>query len=163
MSYLLSGSCPFVVKYIVCLQVNIAFPFARYLHITINLALLKKKINIRGRYFQSSILSTFLSLFSQNRPQYRPYLDKMDVAIPQFHAYGHIMSCKLKYSPRYLPGFGLTDGEGTERLWSYVIGTATITKEMAPSSREDFLETALQFFTKNKVHNLGKHSCRFLS
>ncbi|KAK1226972.1 hypothetical protein PQX77_010040 [Marasmius sp. AFHP31] len=34
------------------------------------------------------------------------------------HAYGHQWSCQLYYNPRLRKGMGLTDGEGTERLWS---------------------------------------------
>ncbi|KAL0567593.1 hypothetical protein V5O48_014405 [Marasmius crinis-equi] len=34
------------------------------------------------------------------------------------HAYGHQWACQLHYNPRLRPGLGLTDGEGTERLWS---------------------------------------------
>ncbi|KAL0575864.1 hypothetical protein V5O48_006114 [Marasmius crinis-equi] len=34
------------------------------------------------------------------------------------HAYGHQWACQLYYNPRLRPGLGLTDGEGTERLWS---------------------------------------------
>ncbi|KAJ7587929.1 hypothetical protein C8J56DRAFT_1049993 [Mycena floridula] len=34
------------------------------------------------------------------------------------HAYGHEWSCQLVYNPRLQRGLGLTDGEGTERLWS---------------------------------------------
>ena len=34
------------------------------------------------------------------------------------HAYGHQWSCQLVYNPRLRKGLGLSDGEGTERLWS---------------------------------------------
>ena len=34
------------------------------------------------------------------------------------HAYGHEWACQLVYNPRMVPGMGLSDGEGTERLWS---------------------------------------------
>lgn len=34
------------------------------------------------------------------------------------HAYGHQWSCQLIYNPRLRIGLGLSDGEGTERLWS---------------------------------------------
>ncbi|KAF9503718.1 hypothetical protein BS47DRAFT_1402133 [Hydnum rufescens UP504] len=35
-----------------------------------------------------------------------------------FHAYGHQWVCQLWYHPRKSDGWGLTDGEGCERLWS---------------------------------------------
>ncbi|KAI9325811.1 hypothetical protein BD770DRAFT_291820, partial [Pilaira anomala] len=43
-------------------------------------------------------------------------------AVPIFHAFAHVMSCQLKYHPRYVKGFGNADGEGSERYWSYTDG-----------------------------------------
>jgi len=37
------------------------------------------------------------------------------------HAYGHEWACQLIYNPHLAPGLGLSDGEGTERLWSRLI------------------------------------------
>ena len=34
------------------------------------------------------------------------------------HAYGHQWACQLVYNPRLREGLGLTEGEGTERIWS---------------------------------------------
>ncbi|KAG2030163.1 hypothetical protein BDR03DRAFT_936715 [Suillus americanus] len=39
-------------------------------------------------------------------------------SISIFHAYGHQWPCQLIYHPRKCGGFGLSDGEGCERLWS---------------------------------------------
>jgi hypothetical protein len=35
-----------------------------------------------------------------------------------FHAYAHNWLCQLDYNPRFNIGWGLSDGEGLERLWS---------------------------------------------
>ncbi|KAG1792505.1 uncharacterized protein HD556DRAFT_1432641 [Suillus plorans] len=35
-----------------------------------------------------------------------------------FHAYGHQWACQIIYHPRKCEGFGLSDGEGCECLWS---------------------------------------------
>jgi len=37
------------------------------------------------------------------------------------HAYGHEWACQLDYNPRIINGLGLSDGKGTERLWSRFI------------------------------------------
>ena len=37
------------------------------------------------------------------------------------HAYGHEWACQLVYNPWLNVGLGLSDGEGTERLWSRLI------------------------------------------
>jgi len=37
------------------------------------------------------------------------------------HPYGHEWACQLVYNPRLVVGLGLSDSEGTERLWSRLI------------------------------------------
>lgn len=39
-------------------------------------------------------------------------------ATSAWHAYAHEWTCQLKYNPRLNKGWGLTDGEGNERIWS---------------------------------------------
>lgn len=55
-----------------------------------------------------------------------------------------------------MTGFGLMEGEGTERLWSYLRPLATITKEMAESRRTDLLNFALFHFCRRKTAGIGK-------
>ncbi|KAK1222995.1 hypothetical protein PQX77_014141 [Marasmius sp. AFHP31] len=43
---------------------------------------------------------------------------RLQFATALLHAYGHQWHCQLHYNPRMRPGLGITDGEGTERLWS---------------------------------------------
>ena len=50
-------------------------------------------------------------------PEYR---HRLSFAISVFHAYGHQWPCQLIYHPRKCIGFGLTDGEGCERVWSSI-------------------------------------------
>ncbi|XP_033101211.1 uncharacterized protein LOC117104472 [Anneissia japonica] len=64
----------------------------------------------------------------------------------------------VEFNPRRTTGFGLTDGEGIERLWSYLRCFAKITKEMTPSHRVDLLTDALLHYAKRKERNIGKHS-----
>ncbi|KAG1738078.1 uncharacterized protein EDB91DRAFT_1237789 [Suillus paluster] len=45
-------------------------------------------------------------------------LSRLTFAVAVFHAYGHQWPCQLIYHPRKCEGFGLSDGEGCERLWS---------------------------------------------
>ncbi|KAA1065754.1 hypothetical protein PGT21_009265 [Puccinia graminis f. sp. tritici] len=37
-----------------------------------------------------------------------------------FHAYVHEWSCQLRYNPRLNQGWGMSDGEGLERIWSFL-------------------------------------------
>jgi len=54
-------------------------------------------------------------------------------------------------NPRYKEGFGLTDGEVMERLWSFLRRFLRMTKEMHPAHRVDVLTDGLL------------HYCRFAS
>ncbi|EIN08943.1 hypothetical protein PUNSTDRAFT_67281 [Punctularia strigosozonata HHB-11173 SS5] len=48
-------------------------------------------------------------------PEYR---NRITFGISVFHAYGHQWECQVFYHPRKCKGFGLSDGESCERLWS---------------------------------------------
>lgn len=54
--------------------------------------------------------------------------DRLQFATSAMHAYGHQWSCQLVYNPRLRVGLGLTDGEGTERLWSRLRKLIAITR-----------------------------------
>ncbi|KAL9937479.1 hypothetical protein V8E36_003888 [Tilletia maclaganii] len=41
---------------------------------------------------------------------------QVEFAVSLFHVYGHGLDCQLKFSPRRVPGFAMTDGESLERL-----------------------------------------------
>lgn len=61
---------------------------------------------------------TLLSHFKRKLiPQYRRQL-KFGTLV--FHAYAHNWLCQLEFHPLFNKGWGLSDGEGLERLWSYL-------------------------------------------
>jgi len=88
---------------------------------------------------------------------FQDLLDKCVVAVPVFHAYAHNASCQHQFSPRNIEGFGLTDGENVERLWSYLGRFARMTKEMSSGNRVDLLTDALSHYCKQKQRKLGKY------
>lgn len=55
-------------------------------------------------------------------------LSRIHFGISVFHAFAHNWACQLVYHPRKCEGFGLSDGEGCERLWSEL-------KRLIPSLR----------------------------
>ncbi len=94
-----------------------------------------------------------------------------------FHAYGHESACQvsintlyacyaynyertinvqIKYNPRNMTGFGLSDGEVVERLWSYLRRFAAMTKEMHPSHRTNVLNDALVYYGQKSASKLCK-------
>ena len=50
------------------------------------------------------------------------------------HAYGHEWACQLVYNPHLSVGLGLSDGEGTEWLWSRLIKLIGIERSFSVSS-----------------------------
>ena len=62
---------------------------------------------------------------------------------------------KILYSPRRLTGFGLTDGEVMERMWSFLRGFGSITKEMTPSRRIDALSDCLLHYARLSRSKIG--------
>ncbi|KAJ8381210.1 hypothetical protein SKAU_G00019880 [Synaphobranchus kaupii] len=80
----------------------------------------------------------------------RRVLQQLLLAVPAFHIYGHKASCQIKYSIRPLEGFGTTDGEGMERLWSYLRTFSRMTKEMTPSHRLDLLTDGFLHYGRRK-------------
>jgi hypothetical protein len=83
-------------------------------------------------------------------------------AIPVFHAYGHNFQCQLRFNPRNIEGFGLTDGEGCERLWSYLSPLCNQLKESRKSVFIDTLELHLSHFSTTKNLDLGASISRNL-
>jgi hypothetical protein len=47
----------------------------------------------------------------------KPQMNRLTFAVSIFHAFGHQWPCQMVYHPRKCLGYGLSDGEGAERLW----------------------------------------------
>ncbi len=60
--------------------------------------------------------------------------------VPKFHLPAHGAACQSRFSLNFLPRVGRTYGEGVEQEWSHINGTATSTREMAPSVRRETLD-----------------------
>ncbi|CAD6978541.1 unnamed protein product [Tilletia controversa] len=65
-----------------------------------------------------------------------------------FHVYGHDYDCQLKFSPRRTPGFGLTDGEALERLWSSLSDLVSLTRHMTQADRLSTLTSRLEHLAR---------------
>ena len=99
----------------------------------------------------------YICTLQANSDVFYGLLDKCTVAVPIFHAYAHNASCQHAFSPRNIEGFGLTDGENVERLWSYLGRFAKMTKEMSSGNRIDLLSDVLSHYCKLKQRKLGKN------
>lgn len=95
-------------------------------------------------------------ILQRNSEQFHCLSTVCSVAIPVFHAYAHNVHCQYMYSPRHRLGFGLTDGENLERLWSYLGMFCKMTKEMNPAHRIDTLTDALCHYSYQKCAKMGR-------
>ncbi|KAK0549968.1 hypothetical protein OC844_006785 [Tilletia horrida] len=71
-------------------------------------------------------------------------------SVPVFHVYGHTYSCQLKYSPRNLVGFGVTDGEGMERVWASMSNLIGTHRSMSSGERRFSLEERSEFMAAER-------------
>ena len=72
-----------------------------------------------------------------------------------FHAFGHKFSCQVRYNPRYIEGFGMTDGEGMERFWLHLSGYVKLTRTMTRANREMTLLEGVRNFCDQKMESIG--------
>ncbi|KAG1776142.1 hypothetical protein EV702DRAFT_1046312 [Suillus placidus] len=77
-------------------------------------------------------------------------LSRISFRISVFHAYGHQWPCQIVYHPRKRAGFGLSDGEGCEHLWSAL-------KQLIPVLRVSGYHQQL-FVLDVQVHHLALKS-----
>ena len=64
----------------------------------------------------------------------------------------------MMFGPQHACGVGLSDGEGLERLWSYLRRFSGMTKVMTPEHRSSVLSQGLAHYCRKKVSNIGKFS-----
>ncbi|KAG2053155.1 hypothetical protein BDR06DRAFT_1054409 [Suillus hirtellus] len=77
--------------------------------------LLPPQATVTTLYDVGCVLARSLSKF-EILPQ--DLLSHLRFATTAMHAYGHKWACQLVYNPQMCIGLGLSDGEGTEQLWS---------------------------------------------
>ncbi|KAI8137591.1 hypothetical protein BJV82DRAFT_525080, partial [Fennellomyces sp. T-0311] len=80
-------------------------------------------------------------------------------AVGVFHAYAHSASCQVEYNPKYARSFGMTDGEWSERLWSYMNGHIRTTRHMSHDHRLLVLTRALDAFKEKRIYSIGTSLC----
>ncbi len=66
-----------------------------------------------------------------------------------------VVYLQVKFNPRNVSGFGLSDGEVCECLWSFLRWFATMTKEIRPAHRVDVLTDALCYYARKSAGGLS--------
>lgn len=85
-------------------------------------------------------------------------LDRVQLTfgIPKFHLPAHGSKCRSKFSLNFVDNWARVDGEGIERVWSFLNGFAPASREMARGARHDFLDYQVGSMNFRKVVELGK-------
>ncbi|KAI0628590.1 hypothetical protein C8Q77DRAFT_1067705 [Trametes polyzona] len=71
------------------------------------------------------------------------------------HAYGHQWACQLVYNPRLREGLGLSEGEGTERVWSKFRKLIGVTRSSARKRRIWLLDRHADAMNRAVREDLG--------
>ncbi|KAJ7430891.1 hypothetical protein B0H11DRAFT_2262792 [Mycena galericulata] len=77
----------------------------------------------------------------------------LQCGLPVWHAAAHEKECANKNALSFLEGLGRSDGEGVERLWSFLNECSYHTKDMSIGNRADTIEDKLD--SHNFLKNLG--------
>ncbi|THU97957.1 hypothetical protein K435DRAFT_661825 [Dendrothele bispora CBS 962.96] len=88
------------------------------------------------------------------------HIDNLIFAISVFHAFGHQWACQLIYHPRKCERFGLSDGEGAERLWHSIQHLIAYTRIAGYHLRLYTLDTQFHFGNTESLLNIGKWIAR---
>jgi hypothetical protein len=86
-------------------------------------------------------------------------LDRINfkLGVPAMHVKAHGFPCPWRYNPKYLENNGKTDGETSERAWSYLGRFAPVTKSMTAANRRDTLEMAVFNYFMKTLKNQEKN------
>ncbi|KAL4071964.1 hypothetical protein J3A83DRAFT_4358317 [Scleroderma citrinum] len=84
-------------------------------------SLLLAHANMVILYNVGCILAHSLTCHSQFKILNQAIMSHICFATTAMHAYGHQWACQFVYNPCLISGLGLSDGEGTEQLWSHFI------------------------------------------
>ncbi|KAI7945129.1 hypothetical protein MJO28_010824 [Puccinia striiformis f. sp. tritici] len=71
-----------------------------------------------------------------------------------FHAYVHSWACQLEYNPRFHVGWGMSDGEGLERMWSYLSPLVTPLRYATRNHRLAALAHRLKYHNARSIQTL---------
>ncbi|EFP84709.2 uncharacterized protein PGTG_10868 [Puccinia graminis f. sp. tritici CRL 75-36-700-3] len=106
--------------------------------------------DVRVLYDIGCNLKKFISL----RHLFPEDTNRLTFGTSVFHSYVHNWKCQLEFSPRYNDGWGLSDGEGLERLWSYLSPLVSPLRYATRNHRLAALAHKIHFHNKRGIENL---------
>ncbi|KAL0571778.1 hypothetical protein V5O48_010190 [Marasmius crinis-equi] len=110
-------------------------------------------------FFSYDIACQWMSNFRQRMETYPEYMQipswtRLVFKVPKFHLVTHILKCLAPFSFTYTEGAAKTDGEGVERSWSWLNGSARSMSMMSLGGRWDTLDDFANFSNWRKTINL---------
>ncbi|KAG7098406.1 hypothetical protein E1B28_000365 [Marasmius oreades] len=112
--------------------------------------MIPKGATVVGLYDIGCVLDRSLSTYDLLPEQ---YMARLQLATSMMHTYGHQWTCQLTFNPRLRKGLGLTDGEGTERLWSRLRGLIGIEHHSSLDCIARDLRDSLGTWQHHRLHN----------
>lgn len=76
-----------------------------------------------------------------------------------FHSFVHQWVCQLQYNPRLNMDWGMSDGEGMERIWSRLSSLVSSMRYSTKTHRLADLQLRGQHHNETGRSNLGKSVC----
>ncbi|KAI0707020.1 hypothetical protein C8Q76DRAFT_629548 [Earliella scabrosa] len=115
-------------------------------------SLLPPEATVAVFYDIGCVLDRSLHLYDILAPE---IVERLVFATSVMHAYGHQWSCQLVYNPRLREGLGLTEGEGTERVWSKFRRLIGVTRTSGRSRRIWYLDRHADAINATAREELG--------
>ncbi|KAH9809139.1 hypothetical protein DFH28DRAFT_1086858 [Melampsora americana] len=84
------------------------------------------------------------------------YQMKLSFATLVFHAYAPHWPCQIKYHPRFIQFFGLSDGEGLECEWSFLSDLVATGRICTRLNRLLMISLRAEFYAEDLTANGGK-------
>ncbi|OAV88316.1 hypothetical protein PTTG_08658 [Puccinia triticina 1-1 BBBD Race 1] len=104
---------------------------------------------------QNNNLCLFLALFCIfQRNLFEEHRPCIQMGTLIFHSYVHEWSCQIDYNPCYNTGWGLLDGEGLERMWSYLSPLISFLRYATRNHRLASLSHRLKHHNRRGLRNL---------
>ncbi|KAH9453693.1 hypothetical protein Pst134EA_024562 [Puccinia striiformis f. sp. tritici] len=104
-------------------------------------------------------LGCSLDKFINRRHIFAEHRSRLSFATSVFHAYVHEWPCQLQYNPRYQIGWGLSDGEALERLWSSLSPQVGPLRYTTRNNRLGALAHRCKYRNKQSILNLAAWLC----
>ncbi|OAV96313.1 hypothetical protein, variant [Puccinia triticina 1-1 BBBD Race 1] len=105
---------------------------------------------VRVLYDIGCTMKKFIGL----RHMFAEEADRLHFGTSVFHSYVHNWKCQLEFSPRFNDGWGLSDGEGLERLWSVLSPLVSALRHATRNHRLGSLQLKVEFHNKKGIISL---------